>query len=76
MQNPVNEVQKIARFLSKELPEDTVNEIVEKCSFDKLKRFEETTKKSTNVLDAQLTEAELEVRRKHGPEQMYRKGAC
>ena len=76
MQNPAHEVQKISRFLRKELPEDTVNEIVEKCSFEKLKRFEDTMKKSTDVLDSKLTEAELEVRRKYGPEQTYRKGVC
>ena len=45
-QNPVEAVEKVAKFLNKDLPRSVIEEIAEKCSFDKLKKADETKDKS------------------------------
>ena len=74
LQKPVHEIQKLAQFLNKDLSESIIKDIVEKCSFNNLKRYEETMKEDTQVFESRLSEEQLERRRKHAPATMYRKG--
>ena len=46
MQNPVEAVEKVAKFLNKDLSRSVIEEIADKCSFDKLKKADETKDKS------------------------------
>ena len=74
-QNPTEAVRKVARFLNKDLSEETVNSIAEKCSFKNLKAANDSLKKRPE----QLAERVRLLQEKggkipSGPPNLYRKG--
>ena len=77
LQNDSEAVRKVARFLNKDLPDDVIRDIADKCSFKNLKHATETYKQPwykqlTSRLS--LEEQELIAKTKQQETQFYRKG--
>ena len=70
---PVEAVRKLALILNKDLSDDLIRNIADKCSFTKLKHVEETQKQHVDVTK-RMTPEELESMKKKGPVSLYRKG--
>ena len=60
-------VERIAKFLDKDLSKDLVQDIAEKCSFKNLASADNTYKQSAKL-------STLDNPGKHGTSEMYRKG--
>lgn len=72
--NPTEAVRKVANFLNKDLTDEVIQSIADKCSFQNLKTANETMKQRPLNLVERLTEEEKGRMIKHKPPQMYRKG--
>lgn len=70
--NDEQAVKRVADFLNKDLPDDVIHDIAEKCSFKKLKHAEETYKLPWGIA-SQMTEEERE-KNKDKLATAYRKG--
>ena len=67
-------MRKVANFLKKDLTDEVIQSIADKCSFQNLKTANETMKQRPLNLVERLTEEEKGRMIKHKPPQMYRKG--
>ena len=67
-------VSKVAKFLNKDLSDETIRDIAEKCSFKNLRAADEAVKTRTDVVKTGLTENEAKQRKSVGRSWVYRKG--
>ena len=74
LKNPKTEIGKIARFLEKDLSDEIIQDIADKCSFKNLKHADATVKDKHMPQVSRLSEEDIEKRNKHGPTNFYRKG--
>ena len=66
-------MRKVATFLNKDLSDDVIYDIADKCSFQKLKHAEETFKQQEDI-SSRITVEQLDTMKKQGPIKIHRKG--